>query len=144
MEKDKKKELADDFKAQLAEQTERKQQLPRFVEGVDGVLYYGIPVHGSAIEWAQKNLGKAVKVDTKSIIDPGFDDDDNGIVGLGPEQGMMRVEIYYDRDGIDFLDYYYEADDRLEQRNIAFLTSAFLKHMILIDDEPDEDKDVDN
>lgn len=69
--------------------------------------------------------------------------------GLFQYDKRMKIEIYYTDNGLSFEEFYYEADETLEQRDIAFLVSCFLKNMIhdedhsakVPDDEPDTDLD---
>ena len=56
---------------------------------------------------------------------------------LGPDTKTIKLEIYYERNGKDFIDCYYEAPEKLEQRDVAFLMGCFLKDFIKYDDEPD-------
>ena len=52
--------------------------------------------------------------------------------------GSLTIEIWYDRKGIDFEEYDYEADHRIELRNIIFLLGNVMRHLLNESDEADE------
>jgi len=47
------------------------------------------------------------------------------------KERKLTIEIFYTDNGIQYEDFSYEADDTLEQRDVAFLVACFLKDFIL-------------